>query len=242
VFFGPCQAFPWKVVEPALCTFQKNRDTAMKHWPWAAFALDQYQFERRERGKYSSEPELTPAEVVDLLGEIRNLARNLVDRLVRLQEHANRMEDPAAKFRRPHLAYLDQLISQAAAGLRAPAVNDDPEHMLRVFSGKMAFMRCLVDVEVVANEAVRRVDRDLLRRGASQEDLALHNLIWRLAEIWTSLTKRKSSANKVYRRAEIGRKEPDFVQFVQEFVALVDGAPKPSRKQIETSLVNARTP
>ena len=239
-FSGPCQKFSWKVVELALCTFQKDRDTARKHWPWAAFALDQYQFERREKEKYSSE--LTPAEVVDLVGGISNSARELADRLAQLEEHANRIEDPAAKFRRGHLAYLDQLIAQAAAGHMATTVNDDPEHMLRVSSAKMDFIRRLVDVETVANEGAKRVDRNFLHRGASQDDPALHNLVWRLAEVWISMTGRKPSANKVYRQADIDRQEPDFVQFVQHLVGLVDGAPKPSRKQIQTSLNNARTP
>jgi hypothetical protein len=239
-FSGPCQKFPWKVVELALCKFQKDRDTARKHWPWAAFALDQYQFERREKEKYSSE--LTPAEVVDLVGGISNSARELADRLAQLQEHANRIEDPAAKFRRGHLAYLDQLIAQAAAGHMATTVNDDPEHMLRVSFAEMDFIRRLVDVETVANEGAKRVDRNFLHRGASQDDPALHNLVWRLAEVWTSMTGRKPSANKVHRQADIDRQEPDFVQFVQHLVGLVDGAPKPSRKQIQTSLNNARTP
>jgi hypothetical protein len=239
-FSGPCQEFSWKVVELVLCTFQKDRDTARKHWPWAAFALDQYQFERREKEKYSSE--LTPAEVVDLVGGISNSARELADRLAQLQEHANRIEDPAAKFRRGHLAYLDQLIAQAAAGHMATTVNDDPEHMLRVSFAEMDFIRRLVDVETVANEGAKRVDRNFLHRGASQDDPALHNLVWRLAEVWTSMTGRKPSANKVHRQADIDRQEPDFVQFVQHLVGLVDGAPKPSRKQIQTSLNNARTP
>ena len=239
-FTTPCQKFPWKVVELALCTFQKDRDTARKHWPWAAFALDQYQFERREKEKYSSE--LTPAEVVGLLGGISNSARELVDRIVQLQEHANRIEDPAAKFRRAHLAYLDQLIAQAAAGHMATTVDEDPEHMLLVSSAKMDFIRRLVDVEAVANEGAKRVDRNFLHRGTSQDDPALHNLVWRLAEVWTGMTRRKPTANKVHRRADKDRNEPDFVQFVQDLVGLVDGAPKPSRKQIQTSLNNARTP
>ena len=229
-------------MEPALCTFQNNRDTARKHWPWVAFALDQYQFERREKERYSGEPELTPTEVVRLIQAISHSARGLVDGLTRLQEHANRIDDPVAKFRRPHLVYLDQFISQAAAGHMATTVNDDPEHMLRVFTGKMAFIRRLVDVEVAANEGAKRVDKALLHRGISQDDLALHNLVWRLAEVWTSMTGRRPSANKVYRSISNAGEDPDFVQFVQHLVGLVKGAPKPSGKQIKTSLNNARTP
>jgi hypothetical protein len=241
-FSGPCQKFSWGLVQPILCKFQNDRDISRKHWPWAAFALDQYEFERQERGKYSREPELTPAEVVGLIQGISNSARELADGLARLQEHANRTEDPLAKSRRAHLAYLDQFIAQAAAGQMATTVNDDPEHMLRIFSEKKAFIRRVVDVEIAANEAAKRADKGLLRRGISQFDLALHNLVWRLAEVWTSMTKRKPSANKVHRPVHIDRKEPDFVQFVQDLVSLVEGAPKPSRKQIEISLKNARTP
>jgi hypothetical protein len=122
--------------------------------------------------------------------------------------------------------------------------------MLRVFSGKMDFIRRVVDVEVAAKEAANRVDKGLLHRGKSQDDLALHNLVWRLAEVWTSMTARRPSANKVHGRSPADEdpefvqlvKDPDFVQFVQYLVDLVEGAPKPSRKQIEISLKNARTP
>ena len=56
-------------------------------------------------------------------------------------------------------------------------------------------MNRLIDVEVAASEATKRVDADLLKRKKAQADPGLYNLVWRGAEIWSSLTGRTSSAN-----------------------------------------------
>ena len=237
-FSGPCQKFPWKSSSWRFVHSRKTVTQLGSTGPGLRSLLTNINLSGARNIRVS----LTPAEVVELVGGISNSARELADRLAQLQEHANRIKDPAAKLRRAHLAYLDQLIAQAAAGNTAATVNDDPEHMLRVSFAKRDFIRRLVDVETVANEGAKRIDRNFLHRGASQDDPALHNLVWRLGEVWTSMTGRKPSANKVHRQAGIDRTEPDFVQFVQNLVGLVDGAPKPSRRQIQTSLKSAHTP
>jgi hypothetical protein len=225
--------FSWVEVEPSLRRFQKDRDVARRHWPWVAFALDTYRFERRERQREGAK--LTPGEVKELLNEIRRSARELVGSLGRLQEYANSLGDPVAPFRQPHLAYLDEFISQAAAGRISGEVNQDLGQMLHVFLAKQSFMKRLVDIEVAAGEAVNRMDSNLLKRKKGQGDTGLHNLVWRCAEIWESMTSRKASAHKVH---TVHGDDPDFVKFVQALVGLV-GAPQPSRKQIEISLKNA---
>jgi hypothetical protein len=158
--------------------------------------------------------------------------------LGRLQEYSYSVADPAAPLRQPHLAYLDQFISQAAAGYAAADVNEDSQRMARVFFGKQSLIGQLIDIEVAAGEAAKRVDPVLLKRKKGQADPGLYNLVWRSAEVWRSMTGRKASPHKVH---TVDDDDPDFVKFVQGLVR-VAGGPKPSRKQIEISLKNAAPP
>jgi hypothetical protein len=236
-----CDEFSWREVEPTLRGFQKDRDITKRHWPWVAFALDQYRFERNQlQGRGAT---LNPSDVVELLNDIRRSAKKLAKSLGRLQEYSYSVGDPAAPLKQPHLAYLDQFISQAAAGHFAAEVNESGEHMAHVFFGKQSFLKRLIEVEVAAGEAAKRADESLLKRKKGQADPGLYNLVWRCAEIWRSMTGRKASAQKVHTAdaEDPDDEDPDFVKFVQCLVHLASG-PRPSRKQIETSLRNRRTP
>ena len=220
----------WRKVEPTLRRFQEDRDIARRHWPWVAFALSQYRFERKEQQRHSVE--LNPDEVIGLIADIGRSAKELKSGLLRLQDTSHRLGHSTARLRQPHLAYLDQFISQAAAGHLAAEVNQDGEHMLRTYFGKTFLFERLIDIEVAAGEAAKRVDKNLLKKRKGQIDPGLYNLVWRGAEIWSSLTGRTPSANKVHRRSG---EEPDFVAFIQDVVRLA-GGPPPSRKNVEVSL------
>jgi hypothetical protein len=236
-----CNEFSWRKVEPTLRRFQKDRDIAKRHWPWVAFALNQYRFERNQLQRRGAT--LNPTEVVELLNDIRRSAKKLASSLGRLQEYSYSVRDPAAPFRKPHLAYLDQFISQAAAGHIAAEVNKSGEDMAHVFFGKQSFLKRLIAVQAAAGEAAKRADKSLLKRKKGQGDPGLHNLVWRCAEIWESMTSRKASAHKVHTvdGDDSDDQDPDFVKFVQALVGLV-GVRQPSRKQIEISLKNATPP
>jgi hypothetical protein len=228
-----CREFPWSVIAPALIKYQCDATLAKRHWPWAAFAIAQFQFEQREAAGQMDEP--TPKEVLELLGEIRDAAKRLSGGLARLQSTSLRVVDPADRMRRGHLQYLDQFISQAAAGLIDQEVREDGEHLVRVFNGKNALLRILIDIEVAAGEAMNRADKTLLSRKVGTRQVpGLHNLVFRASEIWTSMTGRVASANKVTRRDE---QEPQFVQFIQDLVGIA-GGPKPSRRMVEIALTN----
>ena len=111
--------------------------------------------------------------------------------------------------------------------------------MLWFSSEKMLLLKRLVGIQAVAGEAATRlIDKDLLKRKKGQADPALHNLVWRGAEIWSSLTGRVPSPNRVHRDSG---EEPDFVLFIQDLVRLAGGE-CPSRKVVEISLRNRRTP
>jgi hypothetical protein len=236
--FARCsKEFSWRKVEPTLRRFQKDQNFAKRHWPWVAFALSQYRFERNQLQRRGAT--LNPSEVVELLNDIRRSAKKLASSLGRLQEASYSVGDPAARSRKPHLAYLHQFISQAAAGHIAAEVNKSGEHMARVFFCQQSFLNRLIEVEVAAGEAAKRADKSLLKRKKGQADPALYNLVWRGAEIWSSLTGRVPSANRVNRG--VSGEEPDFVLFIQDLVRLAGGE-RPSRKVVEISLGNRRTP
>jgi hypothetical protein len=174
------------------------------------------------------------------LNDIRRSAKELASGLARLQEYSESIGDRTAPLEKPHLRYLDQLISQAAAGHLSSEVDEDPTHLLEVHSKKMLFVQRLADIQAAAGEAANRVDRKLLKRKKGQDDPALHNLVWRGAEIWSSLTGRAPSANRVH-RGPAKEKEPDFVLFIQNLVRLAGGE-RPSSKAVEISLGNRAPP
>src|SRR5262249_154243 len=97
-----CNEFSWRKVEPPLPRFQKDRDIAKRHWPCVAFALNQYRFERNRLQRRGATPD--PTEVIELLNDIRRSAKKLASSLGRLQEYSYSVGDPAAPFRKPHLA------------------------------------------------------------------------------------------------------------------------------------------
>jgi hypothetical protein len=89
-----CREYPVGLLLPILLRFQRNEAVARRHWPWAAFAITQYAFERSERAKYTDEPK--PKEILEILGQIKHAARDLGSGLSRLQALSYRLTDPAA--------------------------------------------------------------------------------------------------------------------------------------------------
>jgi hypothetical protein len=158
-------------------------------------SFGQYRLERNELQRPGAK--LNPTEVVELLNDISRSAKELANGLLgRLQEYSNSVADPAAPLRQPHLAYLDEFISQAAAGHRAAEVNQDSQHAAHVFFGKQSFLKRLIEVEVAAGEAANRAVVDLLKRKRGQSDPGIYNLVWRCAEIWQSMTGREAGPTR----------------------------------------------
>jgi hypothetical protein len=232
-----CSEYSSSTILPILLKFQADKPSARRHWPWAAFAISHYVWEQQERSKYTGEP--SPKDVEALLSQIEQGARKLGSGLLRLEELSDRLGDPATPLRRAHIGWLNALISQAAAGFLADDVNESGEHLLPVDSEKRAFLNRLADVETGAKIARSRVDRALLGRERSQSAPGLSTFVFRCGAIWESLTGRKPSANKVFRRSSEGE-DPDFVVFLQE-LAKVGKAPVPSRNQVASSLRVVRT-
>ena len=232
-----CQEHPADSLLPILLRFQKDQTVARRHWPWVAFAISQYAFERSERAEYTDEPK--PKEIIEILEQIRQSARDLGSGLSRLQALSARLTDPAAPLRRAHLAWLNAFISAAIGGRISNDVNEDDVQMLVDDFKKMRLLKQLADLEVATKEAMPRVDKSLLERKRGQSDQALPKFIFRCSRVWKSLTERKPSAEKVHRK--IQPSEPDFLIFARELAKCAGVAP-PSRKQVHTSLRKFRTP
>jgi hypothetical protein len=232
-----CQEHPADCLLPILLRFQEDQTVARRHWPWVAFAISQYAFERSELAKYTDEP--TPKEVIDLLKHINKTAHDLGSGLSRLQALSYRLAHPAATGRRAHLAWLNTFISQAIGGRISNEVKGHALQMLADDFKTIRLLKQLADLEVVTNAAMHRVDKSLLGRERGQFDQALPKFIFRCSRVWTSLTGRKPSAEKIHRR--IQPSEPDFLIFARGLAKCAGVAP-PSRKQVHTSLRKFRTP
>ena len=232
-----CREYSSNTILPVLLKFQKDKSSARRHWPWAAFAISHYVFEQKERSKYTDEP--GPKEVEALLSQIAQAAGKLSSGLRRLEDLSQRLGDPATPLRRAHIGWLDAMVSQAAAGFLADDVNESGEDLLTIDCEKRAFFNRLTEVASGAEMARSRVDRALLGRDRGQTAPGLSTFVFRCCAIWRSLTDRKPSANKVVRQSGEG-KDPDFVVFLQE-LAKIGQAPVPSRNQVASSLRVVRT-
>ena len=134
-----CGTYPTQRVLPVLIQYQPDETLARKHWPWVAFAIGQYDYETKERAKYSDEP--TPEEVGDLLSQIKKSARDLNAGLRRLEVLSDRLRDPTAPHRRGHLGWVNAVLSQAAAGFPSSDVNESGLHLLVVEFGEDGLSR-----------------------------------------------------------------------------------------------------
>jgi hypothetical protein len=122
-----CTEYPSRRILPVLLRFEPDEPLARRFWPWAAFAIDQYVFEQKER-QYSDEP--TPKEFEELLSQIAQSAHDLGSGLLRLEALSNRLSDPSASLRRAHIVWLDAFISQTVAGLRSNEVAETGSYPL----------------------------------------------------------------------------------------------------------------
>jgi hypothetical protein len=229
VFQACCTVFPLGKVLPTLRQFTKDEISARRHWPWAAFAIDQYNYEIKERAKYTDE--LSPKKIGELLGQIEGAAHDLTAALATLQSLAFRLHDHSAPRRRGHLSWLNYFISQALADKVSNEVTGD---LVTVDFKKFEFIKRLAQVEAVAKRAVDCVDKDLLVRERGQLNPALPNFVWRCGIIWKSMTGRKPSTRRVER---LDGDDPQFVSFIKG-LASVGNAEEPSRREIETALQN----
>ena len=235
-----CRDYPASLLLPTLLRFQKDETIARRHWPWAAFAISHYVFQKSELAKYSDEPK--PQEIIDLLGQITQAAHDLSSGLSRLQALSYRLSDPSTIHRRAHLAWLNEFISQAIAGQLTSDMNEDRDQLAVNHFKKLELIKQLSVIELAAKAATHRVDKSLLERERSQSDPALTDFVFRCGEIWKSLTGRIPSAEKIHPKIERdGPTEPDFVIFLQDLTQSAGIATRPSRHQVLTSLRKLRT-
>jgi hypothetical protein len=227
-----CQELSLGRVLPTLLQFATDETSARRHWPWAAFAINQYEYEIKERAK--DKDKLKPKEIHDLIKEIERAAHDLRSGLAQLQTLAFRPHEHSAPLLRPHLSWLDEFISQAVSGRISNEVTDDD--IVTVFVEKMNFLKQLAEVEAVAKIAAKRVDVDMLKRKREQSNPALPNFVRLSGKIWKGMTGREPSTRRV-ERLESG--DPDFVIFVKA-LAKIGNCAEPSRKAIETARRNQR--
>jgi hypothetical protein len=233
LFHRYCGEFTLPQLLPVLRRFTNDEISALRHWPWAAFALGQYNFEIKERAKYTDE--LSPKKICELLGQVEAAAHDLISALTTLQALSFRLHDHSAPLRRGHLSWLNYFISQALADTVS---NEITGNLATVDLKKLEFIKRLAQVEAVAKRAIDRVDKDLLERERGLPNPALPNFAFRCTAIWESMTGLKPNTNWAGR---VVGKNSKFVIFVRA-LAKVGNAKQPSRKEIETALRKVGNP
>lgn len=226
-----CSEFFFAKSWDAYRDWEPDKVRAMQHWPWVAFAASQYRFERNEKEKYKEEPR--PKEVEKLVGSIATNAKALCQNLIRLQDLSFRLGDTEAPYRRPHLAWMHEFLSQNLLQARSQ-IDDNPEVMVAAHFAALDFYQRLARIEVAANAANERILPDLLRRPRPQGDRGLGHLVSRASLIWRSLTGREASVNKVARSGSHDDDRPDFVIFVSNIARLAFKR-EPTFSQIATA-------
>jgi hypothetical protein len=193
-------------------------------------AASQYDFDRERRSKLPNSPK--PKDVEELLQKMGRDAESLTKSLVTLQEWSAAPESPSAPLRRAHLTWLHEFLVQNAAIAPRPDVDQSPDALLTSFILSEDFTKRLIALSVAARRAAARLDKDLITRTRSASDDSLPKLVGSCAKIWTSLTGRPASVNKVHRKS--GDDIPDFVRFVCDIARLATGT-EPTFDQIATA-------
>jgi len=102
----------------------------------------------------------------------------------------------------------------------------------------LEFIKRPAQVQGTTIRAIDRMDRTLLERERGQSNPALSNFVLRCGSIWTSLTGKDPTAERVVRKE--GSEDPQFVLFMQR-LARVAEAPEPNRNEVALCLKRRRT-
>jgi hypothetical protein len=225
-----CKEVPFRRVLPLIQRWSNSDETQLRHWPWIALAASQYAFERKRRSKLPDGPK--PKDVEALLRKVDRDAESLVQGLLTLQGWTDAPGSPSAPHRRSHLTWVHEFLLQNAAVSPRLDVDQSAEALLNSFVLGQDFVKRLITLRAAAQTALARLDKDLIARTRSASDDSLYNLVWRCAEIWTSLKGRQASVNKVHRKS--GENRPDFVLFVCDIARLATGT-EPTFDQVATA-------
>ena len=230
-FSIPCKEYPFQLFIPIFEKWQPDPISKMRHWPPMAYAASEFAYRSKLETENKSE-KLQPKEVIELLQNIQNASEKLRDALRRLERQGFQLQNPVARLRSEHLAWLDAFIAQAAAGNFGDKVDEHPKQMTITQVQRRKFLDCLAQVQAAAKEAQNRVDKEKLRLRRGKGTSALTNFVWLLAPIWESLTAKRATA---YLMAGTTSDDAPFVSFVGELAGIA-GQPAPSWKQVKNAL------
>lgn len=199
---------------PELVRWSKDGEAwAIRHWPWAALAADSWLADHARQSDG-----LRPTDVDVGFDRITKHARALSDVIAELQQSSSNPAGNAAT-QTAHLRWLLTVFSRMGLDrvpLEQAAGSTDAEGLM-AFAEMSHFTEKLEFVAAAAGLAKQLAQRELLARPVSGSDPMLPKFVWRLSEVWTSLTGRKASAAKVHK---VDETRPDFVIFVQAMAAL----------------------
>jgi hypothetical protein len=202
---------------PALAEFSLGGESwASRHWPWVAIACHRWRIRNEimaRRGPIS----LKPSDIKAGLGRIANHAEKIIKEL----EALSRASHSFTKHERNKSGHVSWLLNYLYLNQEYDIRLDD--FRTAEFTGDMAVAAVnsqreleqrLVRLAVTANALCDFARADLLTVRNPPGDPGLADFVGTLALVWSSLTGRVPSVNKVPSRPEDDR--PDFVRFIQK--------------------------
>ena len=226
-FQSCCNQWELHLFLPVLQAWAAAKHEAPRHWPVLAFAVDQYVFFSDQLNKDGT---LSVADVVDAL----NLIDGGANKLARGITQFYKMSTALASKDFDRITQIEKLFERLTATAFDAAPSDLENPLARI--GADALIRSfLVTVERIgqaAKDEAKNLNRDTLRGKREGKDRALARLVSMAAPIWTSLTTRPASVDKVVSGA------PDFVRFVQQLVK-ISGKKRPSFGQVASAFRSA---
>lgn len=226
-FQSCCNQWGLPLFLPVLHTWAATKQDAPRHWPVLAFAVDQYVFISNQLSKTGTP---SVADVVDALNLISDGASKVARGITRFYN----MSRPLSPKHFDRIAQFEKLFDRLTAVALGAAPSDLENPMASIGADALigSFLVTVQQIGHAANEEAKSLNRDILKRKAESRDRALPTFVSMVGPIWTSLTTRRPSVNKVASGA------PDFVRFVQQLVK-ISGKKTPSFGQVATAVRNA---
>jgi hypothetical protein len=232
---------------------------AARHWPWVAFACHQWLFEHAQRVAYAqfegadqrrgASTELTPTMIKSALVGIAKKAQSIADDLAMLQRATNNAAW-AAKNQPGHIAWLLSFISLyqdydfSAADAAANGFADEQIAESIFIQGGLTQRLARLSEAAAAAAAATIAQTSALTKVPVGQDPMLPTFVFRLAEIWKSLTGKSTVWTTRAQGSDDER--PPFVIFCQAVATVAINhaeldarPPMPTLDMIDTALKNS---
>jgi hypothetical protein len=226
----PCERYAEREILSVVMPYSPSLEAARRHWPRIAQSLHLYSI----RQKYHSPAnDAKPSEIEELLKAIRSDADRLSRELSRLETVTGAWRDNSHILKDGHLAYVLAILSQAVSSDPSPQLGELPDRW-KASSFFREWRYSLFKLVEGAKIAQESYQPDLLKSVPRVTVPGLRDFVSRQAAIWTSLTGRVASVERVV-SATKEDDAPDFITFVQKIARLNEAVEVPTCSQVQTA-------